>query len=714
MHQDPGPHLITVPASLLENWQRELRRWCPRLRTVVYYGKHRMAVRKRIKELREKIESGEEVNDDLSDLNDEEMLAQLMAKQKQAEAVAADAEDEDSYSAADVLGGEDDNDDDEDFDYEQEKNDEIERNGGSRENSTSIKSGPAPIQWDYSKSLEKAPFDVMLTSYTLFERDSTEQRLDREFLESWKWSHLIMDEAHALKNRDARRSTRLRRVANVSRRRIMITGTPLQNDLLELQNLMNFLLPQVFESEETFDNLEEMIEGNEDEVHRLTVRMKQLLGPFVLRRLKTEVAGQLTEKRRMTDFVEMTSEQSALYEESLASMRSQIGAKAEDIKESSGGDSSASVEKFIKKMGAKKISHMFTHLRKIAQHPLLVRHQYDDATVDEIAEKAAELEIFSGNATLRRIKDELLSYSDYSLHAFCYNGGPRLAPFRLNSTHLMSSTKFRYLAELLPKLKEKGSRPLIFSQWTSVLDLIEWLMDELRLPYVRLDGSTVVDERLATVDRFNTSDDVFAFLLSTRAGGQGLNLTGADTVILHDVDFNPQIDKQAEDRCHRLGQTKEVAVYRLVTKNTVDQNIYKLSQQKLKLDAAVLKGITTGKGTKQKEAAAERQQMGNIMHRIFTGEEKYEETIEEDGENKNMESISKEKEMEGVEKQSEVKVETALNDNTSNVGDADIMKPSETDVTENKNEVLEKIDTYSKNEGETTESKTEIEETIQG
>lgn len=108
-----------------------------------------------------------------------------------------------------------------------------------------------------------------------------------------------------------------------------------------------------------------------------------------------------------------------------------------------------------------------------------------------------------------------------------------------------------------------GSRVLIFSQWTSLLDIMEWFMQQHSHTYVRLDGSTLVEERLTIVDRFNEpSNGLFAFLLSTRAGGQGLNLTGADTVILHDVDFNPQVDRQAEDRCHRLGQSRPVTVYR--------------------------------------------------------------------------------------------------------------------------------------------------------
>ena len=611
MDKDAGPHLVVVPASLLENWQRELRRWCPKLKSVVYYGKHRLVVRKRLNDLREKLQRGEEVDDDLADLQDSDVLAEAAASERMAEAAAlANNEKHDE----DPLG----------LGIMHESDDEFDL---KRANMPENIGGPAimapeapPPKWDFNAPLAAAPFNVMLTSYTLFERDSPDQRADREFLESWRWSHLIMDEAHALKNRNAQRTTRLRRVANASRRRIMMTGTPLQNDLVELQNLMHFLLPRVFAAQ-GFENFANMLQGDDKEVQRLTDRMKQLLGPFVLRRLKTEVAGQLTEKKHSTEFIEMTPEQDGMYEVSVQSMRSQITGKvASTVTE----ESKEAVEKFMKTLGAKKINHMFTHLRKIAQHPLLVRHNYDDAKVEEIASKAFNLQLFSGNATLRRVTDELMSYSDYSLHAFCYNSGPEFLQYRLNRTHLMTSTKFKFLGDLLPKLKEAGSRPLIFSQWTAVLDVIEWLMDELRLPYVRLDGSTAVDERLATVDRFNTSDDVFAFLLSTRAGGQGLNLTGADTVILHDVDFNPQIDRQAEDRCHRLGQTKPVAVYRLVTKNSVDQNIYNLSQRKLKLDHAVLDGITTGRGARQKEAAQERQQMGFILHSLFAGKSDYE------------------------------------------------------------------------------------------
>ncbi len=620
LERDEGPHLVVVPASLLENWQRELDRWCPKLKSIVYYGKHRAVIRNRLRDLKSKMDAGIEVDDDLSDLQNEDILAEMAMHEK----LAAERMSDDSDDCEDVAPGGG-------YGSDQDYDERAEREGNTVTGKPKIVVPPPP-SWNYAEALPKAPFNVLLTSYTLFERDSNEQRKDREFLEGWKWSHIIMDEAHALKNKEAQRTTRLGRVASVSRRRIMMTGTPLQNDLFELQNLLQFLLPQVFANKvDAFGDLAEMA-NNDGEVEKLTDSMKQLLGPFVLRRLKTEVAGQLTPKQHHTRFIEMSPEQQELYVAAVDLMKSQIDSQIRTPAASSSvqGRDEASLKKFISSIGAKKINHLFSYLRKIAQHPLLVRSNYSNADVAAIAKKAVAHGSFSGDVTFKKVFDELLTYSDYAIHAFCYGAGPDFAMHTLTQEHMMASCKFRFLAVLLPKLKEAGSRPLIFSQWTSMLDIIEWLMDVLQLPYVRLDGSTAVDERLATVDRFNNgTDDVFAFLLSTRAGGQGLNLTGADTVILHDVDFNPQIDRQAEDRCHRLGQTKPVSVYRLITKATVDQNIYGMSLRKLKLDHAVLDGITTGAGAKSKQNAQERQHMGTILRQLLNGEEKYDEMAEQ-------------------------------------------------------------------------------------
>ena len=142
------------------------------------------------------------------------------------------------------------------------------------------------------------------------------------------------------------------------------------------------------------------------------------------------------------------------------------------------------------------------------------------------------------------------------------------------------SAKLLRLREMLPELSGQGHRMLVFSQWTTMLDLLELLCSDLGMEYRRLDGSTPVAERQQLVDDFNGDDTIKVFLLSTRAGGLGLNLTGADTCIFHDLDFNPQNDRQAEDRCHRLGQTRPVTVYKLVAAETVDAKIAEIAMRK--------------------------------------------------------------------------------------------------------------------------------------
>ncbi|GFR44724.1 hypothetical protein Agub_g6049, partial [Astrephomene gubernaculifera] len=243
----------------------------------------------------------------------------------------------------------------------------------------------------------------------------------------------------------------------------------------------------------------------------------------------------------------------------------------------------------MSRLSSSRVQHIFTQLRKVAQHPLLVRARYSEEQITELAKLAAKRGLFGGTPTVERCLQELSTYSDHQLHLFALAHPKLLESYILPSDVILSSAKVRHLDELLPQLKERGSRVLLFSQWTTVLDLLEWYLSYRGHAYCRLDGSTQVDERLALVDAFNAPDSpYFVFLLSTRAGGQGLNLTGADTVILHDVDFNPQIDKQAEDRAHRLGQTRPVVVYRLITRGTVDSNIQAIAERKLALDAAVL------------------------------------------------------------------------------------------------------------------------------
>lgn len=140
--------------------------------------------------------------------------------------------------------------------------------------------------------------------------------------------------------------------------------------------------------------------------------------------------------------------------------------------------------------------------------------------------------------------------------------------------------KLQTLAVLLRRLKAGGHRVLVFTQMTRVLDVLEAFLSMHGHAYLRLDGATRVDTRQLLVERFNADARVFAFILSTRSGGVGLNLTGADAVVFYDSDWNPTMDAQAQDRCHRIGQTRDVHVYRLVTAATVEENILRKAQQK--------------------------------------------------------------------------------------------------------------------------------------
>jgi Superfamily II DNA/RNA helicases, SNF2 family len=146
----------------------------------------------------------------------------------------------------------------------------------------------------------------------------------------------------------------------------------------------------------------------------------------------------------------------------------------------------------------------------------------------------------------------------------------------------------------------EGHRVLIFSQWTRCLDLLGCLMDAMNFRFLRLDGQTTISERQYLIDQFTNDTNIPVFLLSTRAGGLGINLTAADTCILHDLDFNPFNDIQAEDRVHRIGQKKTVTIIKMITENTVDADIYKMQERKAEMNAAILESKRSTAAKKSK------------------------------------------------------------------------------------------------------------------
>ncbi|ESR33941.1 protein CHROMATIN REMODELING 19 [Citrus sinensis] len=452
LNNDPGPHLIVCPASVLENWERELKKWCPSFSVLQYHGAGRTAY--------------------------------------------------------------------------------------SRELSSLAKAGLPP------------PFNVLLVCYSLFERHSVQQKDDRKILKRWRWSCVLMDEAHALKDKNSYRWKNLMSVARNANQRLMLTGTPLQNDLHELWSLLEFMMPDLFATEDV--DLKKLLNGEDRD---LIGRMKSILGPFILRRLKSDVMQQLVPKIQRVEYVTMERPQEDAYRVAIEEYRAVSRARIAKL-------SDADLATIVGVLPQRQISNYFVQFRKIANHPLLVRRIYSDDDVVRFAKKLHPMGAFGFECTLERVIEELKNYSDFSIHQLLRSYGGADTRGILSEEHVMLSAKCRVLSKLLPSLKKGGHRVLIFSQWTSMLDILEWTLDVIGVTYRRLDGSTQVTERQAIVDAFNNDTSIFACLLSTRAGGQGLNLTGADTVVIHDMDFNPQIDRQAEDRCHRIGQTRPVTIYR--------------------------------------------------------------------------------------------------------------------------------------------------------
>uniref|UniRef100_A0A673C4L5 SWI/SNF-related, matrix-associated actin-dependent regulator of chromatin, subfamily a, containing DEAD/H box 1 n=1 Tax=Sphaeramia orbicularis TaxID=375764 RepID=A0A673C4L5_9TELE len=382
---------------------------------------------------------------------------------------------------------------------------------------------------------------------------------DRSLFRKLRLNYAIFDEGHMLKNMNSLRYRHL--MAINAEHRLLLTGTPLQNNLLELMSLLNFIMPSMFSSSTTqlskmfsMKSYEEQSRFERDRISQAKLIMK----PFILRRVKSEVLQQLPVKEERIEFCAMSEKQQNLYQTLFKKLKA-----------------STSGEK-------RELCNVMMQLRKMANHPLLHRQYY---TTDKLKAMSKlmlkEPTHFDADAAL--IQEDMEVMSDFELHRLCQQY-TSISSYQLETNLVLDSGKFHHLTELLASLKDKGDRVVLFSQFTMMLDIVEVLMRHLKHRYVRLDGSTPIADRIVLIDEYNTDPDIFVFLLSTRAGGLGINLTSANVVILHDIDCNPYNDKQAEDRCHRVGQTRTVQVIKLISKDSIEDCILQLGQKKLKLE----------------------------------------------------------------------------------------------------------------------------------
>ncbi|KNE65251.1 hypothetical protein AMAG_10896 [Allomyces macrogynus ATCC 38327] len=404
------------------------------------------------------------------------------------------------------------------------------------------------------------PYHVVVTTYNV----ATGGKDDRVFLRKMKFRTMILDEGHFVKNADSMRYKHL--MAINAPFRLLTTGTPMQNDLQELLALLTFIMPALFASKgDAWQRIFKLKSLEAISAQRID-KVRRIMAPFVLRRKKTQVLGDLPPKHVRVVHCTLEGGQRVLYDELVRASQDAVSAGA-----------------------AKQFKNYLMDLRKAAAHPLLFRRRFDDATVKTMARHLMKEEPY-WDANVQYVTEDLLICSDFELEGMCRKYPKSLGKFALQNEEWMQSAKFVQLKEMLREGKANGDRCLIFSQFTMCLDILEAFLTTLGYKYLRLDGTTPVVERQGLVDEFQENGEIFVFLLSTKAGGLGLNLTAANTVIIHDLDFNPFNDAQACDRAWRLGQTRPVQVIKLVCKDTIEDIIYRRQEAKLILDQRLQEG----------------------------------------------------------------------------------------------------------------------------
>ena len=367
-------------------------------------------------------------------------------------------------------------------------------------------------------------FDVLLTTFEYIMREV------RTFKADFHWRCLIIDEAHRLKNFDSK-ITHTMNNYNADFK-VLLTGTPLQNNTKELWTLLNFLDTERFADHHVFDEKFGKLQDAEQ-----IKEIQAILKPLMLRRLKGDVEKNIIPMDEVIIECGMTPHQKGYYQS--------IYTKNMDY-----------LSRGAHKQNCSNLMSICMELRKCCNHPYLIKGAEDQILI----ERAALLP----------------------------NKKKKPANFE-NECLISSAGKMILLDKLLVKLKKDGHRVLIFSQMTKMLDILEDYLRYKRYNYERIDGSVKTEDRQQAIDRFNDEkSNSFIFLLCTRAGGLGINLVSADTVVIYDSDWNPQNDIQATARCHRIGQKKKVTAYRFITANTYERKMFDIASLKKGLDTCLL------------------------------------------------------------------------------------------------------------------------------
>ncbi|KAG8528450.1 uncharacterized protein KY384_007368 [Bacidia gigantensis] len=464
-----------------------------------------------------------------------------------------------------------------------------------------------------------ANFPVVCTSYEICMRD-------KKYLANYPWKFIVVDEGHRLKNFNCKLVRELKQYPSESR--LILTGTPLQNNLAELWSLLNFLLPEAFSDLEQFESMFDFSDVHDKESHkqfmskerqqRTVASLHAILKPFLLRRVKDDVETNLPKKREYILYAPLTTAQKELYrkikdDDIRAYLEQQaikrIGEKLEDSrvsemkgKKRKGSSGLSTPNKSAKTSRSTTPASSIRSVRRgkgrktyeevsDAQYFQALEQESESDAVD--SEEEAEKDRADTLAKARKeVSNKKLQNPVMQLRLACNSPHHFSWPWGTedpDETLVTDSGKMIMLDRLIPHLFKQKHKVILFSQFSKQLDILEeWAATLRGWPICRIDGSVSADDRQEAIEAFNTKASHRLFLLSTRAGGLGINLTSADTVILFDSDWNPQQDLQAQDRAHRIGQTKPVIVYRLATKGTVEQTLLEKADGKRRLEKLVI------------------------------------------------------------------------------------------------------------------------------
>ncbi|KAF2220960.1 SWI/SNF chromatin remodeling complex component [Elsinoe ampelina] len=524
--------------------------------------------------------------------------------------------------------------------------------------------GSKPEREEIRRKRLKSPgskdFPVICTSYEICMND-------RKFLAHYGWKYIIIDEGHRIKNLDCKLIRELQSYQSANR--LLITGTPLQNNLTELWSLLHFLMPSIFNSLDSFESwfdfsalkerqgYEQIL--SEERKKSLVSSLHAILKPFLLRRVKADVETSLPKKREYILYAPLTASQRELYHEilsgdsrsylenkafeSLSRQSTPVASRSQSLKRkavdrastpnksakvsrastpaSVAGSTTGSVRsrRSLCRTNYEELSDT-KYFKKLEESPPTPSSSDLEPSDDEEQERSKTFALAKRQISAKKLQNPVLQ-----LRLCCNSPHNFYWPFTsedesdVDSTLITESGKMQLLDRLLPRLLSLGHKVLIFSQFKTQLDILQTYCTVLRgWNTCRIDGGVAQTERQEQIDAFNDpASETNVFLLSTRAGGQGINLAAADTVLLFDSDWNPQQDLQAQDRAHRIGQTRPVIVYRFATKGTVESMLLEKAEGKRRLEKLVIqKGrFRQGKGRGKGEGGEEMEELRRLLGR---------------------------------------------------------------------------------------------------